>query len=317
MPPRPPSIQQGPVIPETVAVSARERIAAQVDRAMKDRVVMTLAKLPDGQLSRGDKHGDTQLMILIVNEHPHKLEKIYVMVSRLKNIPGALVARNAHNQSALSLACLFLHHMPLVARFIAEVMLEKGLLVNEEYDEGNTLLHLLCAKGDSHVNVLAELLSMKDRNHASYFDINQHNHREGTPLHMAIKKHSKKVNCSQTVAFLLSQGADVLAQERSGGLTALHMAIKESCDPLLVQLLLQAAERRNINLVSKGDYPGDTALHYIALRNDIALHQQARVFQLLVRYGAASNRCGSQGRTPLALVSTERKREIQKIIHRR
>jgi hypothetical protein len=70
-------------------------------------------------------------MILIANEHPHKLEKIYVMVSRLKNIPGALVARNAQNQSALSLACLFLHHTPLVARFIAEVMLEKGLPVNE------------------------------------------------------------------------------------------------------------------------------------------------------------------------------------------
>lgn len=34
----------------------------------------------------------------------------------------------------------------------------------------------------------------------------------GTPLHVAVKKHSKRVNCSQTVAFLLSQGADVLAQ---------------------------------------------------------------------------------------------------------
>ena len=34
----------------------------------------------------------------------------------------------------------------------------------------------------------------------------------GTPLHVALKKHSKKVNCSQTVGFLLSQGADVLAQ---------------------------------------------------------------------------------------------------------
>jgi hypothetical protein len=34
----------------------------------------------------------------------------------------------------------------------------------------------------------------------------------GTPLHVAVKKHSKKVNCSQTVAFLLKQGADVLAQ---------------------------------------------------------------------------------------------------------
>jgi hypothetical protein len=59
MPSHPPNIQQSPVIPETVAVSARERIAAKVDKAVKDCVVMTLAKLPDDQLSRGDKHGDT------------------------------------------------------------------------------------------------------------------------------------------------------------------------------------------------------------------------------------------------------------------
>jgi len=317
VPPHRPNIQQGPVIPETVAVSARERIAAKVDKAMKDRVVMTLAKLPDDQLSRGDKHGDTQLMILVCNEHLHKLEQIYVMVSRLKNIPGALIARNAQNQSALSLACLFLHDMPLVARFIAEVMLEKGLPVNEVYDDGNTLLHMLCSHGDSHVGILAELLSMKDGNNAPCFDINQHNHKEGTPLHVAVKKHSKKFNCSRTVAFLLSQGADILAKEHSCGLTVLHLAIKESCDPLLVQILLQAAERRNINLVSNGDYQGDTALHYVALRNDIAVHQQRFMFQLLVRYGAVSNCCGSRGRTPLALVSAERKREIQKILHRR
>ena len=52
-------------------------------------------------------------------------------------------------------------------------------LNSQVYDEGNTLLHLLCAKGDSHVYVLAELLSMKDRNNAPYFDINQHNDRQG------------------------------------------------------------------------------------------------------------------------------------------
>jgi len=57
--PHPPNIQQGPVIPETVAVSARERIAAQVDKTMKDRVVVTLAEWHDDQLSRGDQHGDT------------------------------------------------------------------------------------------------------------------------------------------------------------------------------------------------------------------------------------------------------------------
>jgi ankyrin repeat protein len=85
------------------------------------------------------------------------------------------------------------------------------------------------------------------------------------------------------------------------------MAIKESCDPLLVSILLQAAERRNINLVNEVDYSGDTALHYAALRNDVTLRQQLRVIQLLVTYGAVSNCCGSQGKTPLALASAERK----------
>ena len=50
---------------------------------------------------------------------------------------------------------------------------------SQVYEEGNTLLHILCAKGDSHVDVLAELLSMKDHNSAPCFDINQHNYREG------------------------------------------------------------------------------------------------------------------------------------------
>jgi len=34
----------------------------------------------------------------------------------------------------------------------------------------------------------------------------------GAPLHMAVKTHSKKINCSSTIAFLLSQGADVITQ---------------------------------------------------------------------------------------------------------
>lgn len=53
------SIRRGPVAPKTVAVSARERIAAKLNKAMKDCVVMKLAKLTDDQLSKGDEHGDT------------------------------------------------------------------------------------------------------------------------------------------------------------------------------------------------------------------------------------------------------------------
>jgi hypothetical protein len=70
-------------------------------------------------------------MILIVNNHPQKLEGIFAMVNRLKHIPGALKARNNQNQSALLLACLFLPNMPFVARFIAEAMGEKDIPVNE------------------------------------------------------------------------------------------------------------------------------------------------------------------------------------------
>jgi hypothetical protein len=69
-------------------------------------------------------------MILILN-HPEKLEYIFAMVNRFKNIPGALEARNCQNQSALFLACLYLPHMPFVARFIAEAVFEKSVAKNE------------------------------------------------------------------------------------------------------------------------------------------------------------------------------------------
>jgi hypothetical protein len=69
-------------------------------------------------------------MILISN-HPKKLEYIFAMVNRLKNIPGALEARNFQNQSALLLACLCLPSMPFVARFIAEATFEKSVPRNE------------------------------------------------------------------------------------------------------------------------------------------------------------------------------------------
>jgi hypothetical protein len=72
----------------------------------------------------------SQLIILIYN-HPEKLEYIFAMVNRMKHIPGALEARNSQNQSALFLACLRLPHMPFVARFIAEALFEKSVPGNE------------------------------------------------------------------------------------------------------------------------------------------------------------------------------------------
>lgn len=54
-----PNIQQGPVFPNLVTVSARERIAAKLNKRMKDAALLTVAKLKDEELSKGDEHGDT------------------------------------------------------------------------------------------------------------------------------------------------------------------------------------------------------------------------------------------------------------------
>jgi ankyrin repeat protein len=62
-------------------------------------------------------------------------------------------------------------------------------------DKGNTLLHLLVQRGDSHVEVLAELLNAykPDKSDKKIFDMNKFNLKKETPLHMAVLKDSTTV----------------------------------------------------------------------------------------------------------------------------
>jgi hypothetical protein len=57
--PQQPNIQRLPVVPNIVAASARERISAKLNKAVKDCALVTLAKLTDEELSEGDGNGDT------------------------------------------------------------------------------------------------------------------------------------------------------------------------------------------------------------------------------------------------------------------
>jgi hypothetical protein len=57
--PQQPNIQRGPVVPNIVTASARERIAAKLNKRVKDAALLAVAKLTDEQLSKGDEHGDT------------------------------------------------------------------------------------------------------------------------------------------------------------------------------------------------------------------------------------------------------------------
>lgn len=54
-----PNIQRGPVVPNIVTVSARERIISKLNKGVKDDATLTMAKLRDEDLSKGDENGDT------------------------------------------------------------------------------------------------------------------------------------------------------------------------------------------------------------------------------------------------------------------
>lgn len=301
-----PTIRQEPEVPSTESQNSVDRMRLSQEKNRK--AFHDLALISDADLSASDKDGDTKLLIMIAHKLPKGLEYLYALVRRLMKIPGALAARNSQNHSALLLACMYMPNQPLVARFIAESLQNINHDLNEVYENGNTIIHWLAERGDAYLNVLVELLSMQETAGHPCFDINRHNHSTGTPLLVAVKAHGQ-VNCSRTIAFLLSQGANVTETERCGGRTPLHIAIKESGDPLIVQILLKAADRQGKNLVNCMDYPRDTALHYAHLRNDLPVQQQLKIITLLLQYGA-NNVTGSQGRMPLALVMPAERKEF-------
>ncbi|PSN29702.1 hypothetical protein C0J52_26495 [Blattella germanica] len=149
---------------------------------------------------------------------------------------------------------------------------------------------------------------MRHTNGQPCFNIHLHNHSGGTPLLVAVKAHGNGINCSRTLEFLIRQGANLTETERCGGMSALHIAIRESADPLIVLMLLKAASRNNQNLVNRLDYQKDTPLHYAHLRNDIDLQQQLKIINLLEDYGAVRVN-GSQGKMPLTLVAPPERKE--------
>jgi hypothetical protein len=143
-------------------------------------------------------------------------------------------------------------------------------LNSQVYDEGNTLLHLLCAKGDSHVHVLAELLSMKDRNNVPYFDINQHNYRQGrnvltisysTPLSVdktdgALGSHSMDCNLRIEVLAVVSLMVQI------SNVMLCHWASSSDVSLSLLSLLFNLEDEGSNVLQKVGNYlPDNTPSH--------------------------------------------------------
>lgn len=80
------------------------------------------------------------------------------------------------------------------------------------------------------------------------------------------------------------------------------------------QVLLSKA---NSSVVNETNYMYNTPLHMAAVSNSVDLEKQKEVCRLLIQAGGQTNIQNRQGKTPLALVSSERKEAIKRIFYKK
>ncbi|EFN65008.1 NF-kappa-B inhibitor zeta [Camponotus floridanus] len=304
------------------SVEASERLKEGLDSKEVERAMSNLLKKSVEELAAADEDGDTPLMCLVGNPEELTEKKAYLapLVERLDNIPGALSAMNNRGEDALYLAVMNCPEMPYVSGYLAAKMLQKGIDINQRlcHIHGDTLIHNVVARGDSHGEVLAELLSLKTPEGNSVFNLSHCNYDGKTALHIAVESHDpigRGVKSLITTRLLLENGADLKAKDNKCGDTALHMAASLSCDPALVKVLLCKATLR---IVNESNYICNTPLHMAAaVSNAVPLEKQKEVCRLLIQAGGQTNIQNRQGKTPLALVSSERKEAIKKIFYKK
>ncbi|XP_070163962.1 uncharacterized protein [Polyergus mexicanus] len=304
------------------SVRASERLKEGLHPKEVERAMSNLLKKSVEELAAADEDGDTALMCLVGNPEELTRKKAYLapLVERLGNMPGALSMVNNRGEDALYLAAMNCPEMPYVSGYLAATMLQKGLDINQRLYllHGDTLIHSVAARGDSHGEVLAELLTLKTLEGNSVFNLSNCNYDGKTALHVAVESHDptgRGIKSLVTTRLLLENGADLNIKENKRGDTALHMAASLSCDPALVKVLLCKATSR---IVNETNYMCNTPLHMVAaVSNAVTLEKQKEVCRLLIQAGGQTNIQNRQGKTPLALVSPERKEAIKKIFYKK
>ncbi|XP_053985943.1 uncharacterized protein LOC128880175 isoform X1 [Hylaeus volcanicus] len=303
------------------SVKASERLKEGLNPKEVERAMSCLLKRSVEELAKQDEDGDTMLMCLVGNPDELVDKKAYLapLVERLSIANGALTATNNRGEDALYLAALNCPEYSYVTGYLAATMLQKGIDVSQRlyHTRGDTLIHSVAAQGDSHGEVLAELLALKTVQGNAVFDLSKRNYDGRTALHVAVQTHdpTRGIVSVATVRLLLKYGADPRIKETKCGDTALHMAVSLSCDPALVKMLLAA---HGSDLANATNYNLNTALHMAAsVSNNVTLERQKEVFWLLTQAGGYTNQPNRQGKTPLALVPAERKSAIRKIFYKR
>ncbi|XP_015178561.1 PREDICTED: GATA zinc finger domain-containing protein 7-like [Polistes dominula] len=303
------------------STGASKRLKEELKPKDVEIAMSQLLEIKDEELTTVDNDGYTKLMCLMSNPEDLAKKKAYLvpLVERLSNFKDALSRKNNRGEDALYLAAICCPEMPYIAGYLAATMLQKGIDINQNlyHTRGDTLIHSVSARGDSHGEVLAELLALKTSQGYAVYDLSKCNYDGRTALHVAVESHDptgRNIKAVATVRLLLDNGADLNIKDTKNGDTALHMAAGLSCDPALVKVLLSKAVSGTVNATN---YNYNTPLHIAAACNTVPLEKQKEVCWLLTQAGGQTNIHNKQGKTPLALVSAERKDLIRRIFYKK
>ncbi|KAG7201516.1 hypothetical protein KM043_004268 [Ampulex compressa] len=292
-------------LPSTMA---SEKLKEGVTASELEKAMNNVLGNSDKNLVDYDNDGDTNLMRLVANPSEIVKKKAYLapLVERMGKINGALSMRNNRGEDVLYLAAIKSYNMSYITGYLAAAMLQKGIDISQKlyHTRGDTLVHTVAAHGDSHVEVLAELLALRTMQGNVVFDLSKCNYDGKTALHLAVESHDSRASKSlATVKLLLDNGVDPRIKETRHGNTALHIAVSRSSDPSLIKVLLN---KSNGDIVNSTNDAYNTPLHLAAVLPNVSLERQAEIFRLLLNAGA---RCvqNRQGEIPFDLLPQDRR----------
>ncbi|XP_054886915.1 nuclear factor NF-kappa-B p105 subunit isoform X2 [Poeciliopsis prolifica] len=195
-----------------------------------------------------DEDGDTGLHLAVLHSQQEALASLTQVASALTG-EEVLNMRNHLYQTPLHLAVI------TQQKRAAEVLLLAGADPTLTDRHGNTVLHLAAQQeGDGMVQLLLRRREMRE--------LLQFSNTAGLcAIHLAVL-----ANRLSALRELLVGGADVEAQERSGGRTALHLATETDNVSLAGCLLLEGNAK-----VDSCTFNGSTPLHLAAGRGSVKL----------------------------------------------
>ncbi|XP_072153576.1 uncharacterized protein [Bemisia tabaci] len=307
----------GPVVrDEDMVVPGRIRIEKMLQRILRIAAIAeTFIKNPNSIYSDLIDH----LKSFEPKRERGKLEKIYACIERLKreDLSRHLEEYDTNGMTLLYYAALECHKFPVIPRYIADSIVDVNRNPDQSFaPDNNSLLHILAGLGGSYLNVLAELLNVRNSSHVPIFNLNKQNSNGHTPLHSAVLAHHPPLLNSVTVVkILVKYGANLDAQDHNGQ-RPLHLAILSSCDPVLIKILLQKGSADTVASLNSVDLNGDTPLHLAAGKNDLPLSVQKEVIKQLTDKGAVS-KSNQQGHLPVHFLAFDRKQELQALLQRK